>query len=183
MQYTEEELIGEPLQLILPNYNLEPLTARGADYLPYSDTQLINRYGESVPLSVSASAIRDNRNSVVGFWLLLQDIEGRNQSQTTLRDMQKRYLAVTDHALDAVIVMDSTGRVTEWNPRAEIEFGWPKSEAVGRDLADLIIPPSYRGPHKLGLQRFMATGQGKILNKRLELSALHRDGHVFFRLN
>jgi diguanylate cyclase (GGDEF)-like protein/PAS domain S-box-containing protein len=99
------------------------------------------------------------------------------------RAAQAEYLgrlnSIFDSALDAVVTMDAEGAITDWNPMAETIFGWPKSEAVGRLVADTIIPPRHREPHRLGLARFLETGTGPVLNTRMELEGLHRDGHEF----
>src|SRR5262249_54954397 len=58
-------------------------------------------------------------------------------------------------------------------------FGWSRREAIGRKLAETIVPPAYREAHQRGLERFLATGEGPVLGRRLELSALHWDGHEF----
>jgi diguanylate cyclase (GGDEF)-like protein/PAS domain S-box-containing protein len=75
--------------------------------------------------------------------------------------------------------MDTGGLITDWNPIAETIFGWSKSEVVGRSVADTIMPKRYRQAHNAGLRHFIATGDGPVLNQRLELAALHRDGHEF----
>jgi PAS domain S-box-containing protein len=84
-------------------------------------------------------------------------------------------------ALDAVVVMDSDGRVRDWNPAAERVFGYSWSEAVGNELAELIIPPAYRVAHRTAFARYLETRQPHILDRRLELSALRSDGTEFPR--
>jgi PAS domain S-box-containing protein len=84
-----------------------------------------------------------------------------------------------ERALDAFIAMDSDGRIIDWNRQAEITFGWSRQEATTRRLADLVIPPQYREAHRMGLEHFLATGEGPLLNKRTEITALHQDGHEF----
>jgi PAS domain S-box-containing protein len=69
--------------------------------------------------------------------------------------------------------------ITDWNGQAEQTFGWSRAEAVGRNLAQTIIPVALRDAHDQGLQRYLATGQRRVLNRRVELTALHRDGHQF----
>jgi two-component system sensor histidine kinase UhpB len=86
---------------------------------------------------------------------------------------------VLDGALDAIITMDAGGGITGWNAHAESVFGWPAEAAIGRDLADLIIPPSLREEHRAGLARFLATGRGPILGRRVEMTALHRGSREF----
>jgi diguanylate cyclase (GGDEF)-like protein/PAS domain S-box-containing protein len=71
------------------------------------------------------------------------------------------------------------GFITDWNPQAEATFGWSREEAVGRVLSDTIIPPRYREAHLRGLERFLETGEGPVLEQRFEIEALHRDGYEF----
>ncbi|MBI4542932.1 MAG: PAS domain S-box protein [Gemmatimonadetes bacterium] len=92
---------------------------------------------------------------------------------------EKRLEAILDAALDAVVSMDAAGVITSWNAPAEAMFGWPSSEAVGRTLADTVIPARNREAHRRGLARFLATGKGRIVGRRVEMDALHRDGHEF----
>ena len=97
----------------------------------------------------------------------------------SLRQSEARMRAVLDSALDAVVGMDARGNIVDWNPRSEVIFGWTRGEALGRNLADTIIPPQHREAHYRGLQRFLATGQEQILNRRIEITAIRRDGKEF----
>jgi diguanylate cyclase (GGDEF)-like protein/PAS domain S-box-containing protein len=96
-----------------------------------------------------------------------------------LRESEKKLQTIIDTALDAVVMMDSEGIITGWNIRAENMFGWPRNEAIGRVLHETIIPPQYRESHVSGLKLFLKTGEGRVLNARIETLALHRDGHEF----
>ena len=87
--------------------------------------------------------------------------------------------SVLDTALDAVCVMDSDGHVAGWNGIAADCFGWTEAEAVGRRLSDLIIPEPLRLAHERGLAHYLATGEGPVLNRRIEVSAIHREGYEF----
>ena len=84
-----------------------------------------------------------------------------------------------DAALDAVIAMNPDGIVAAWSKQAEETFGWKHNEAVGQALASLIIPLDLRDAHRKGLKRFLATGEGPIVNRRIEVRALHKDGREF----
>ncbi len=75
--------------------------------------------------------------------------------------------------------MSADGLIAEWNRQAEITFGWPRAEAVGRVLSETIIPPQFREAHNRGLARFLAAGEGPVLNRVLEVPALRRDGREF----
>ncbi len=86
---------------------------------------------------------------------------------------------VLETALDAVVVMKSDGVVTDWNDRAVDVFGWSRNEAVGRAMADLIIPERYREAHRNGLQRYLETGRGSVLGTRIEVAGLRKNGEEF----
>ncbi|MCA1657030.1 MAG: PAS domain S-box protein, partial [Actinobacteria bacterium] len=73
--------------------------------------------------------------------------------------------------------MDAGGFIVDWNRQAELTFGWTREEAVGRVLSDTIIPPRHREAHLRGIQRFLDTGEGPVLDQRLEIEGLHSDGH------
>jgi PAS domain S-box-containing protein len=96
-----------------------------------------------------------------------------------LRQSEARLRAVLDSSLSAIVVIDSDGVVVDWNPRAEGMFGWTREEALTRDVAGLIIPESLRAAHRKGLRRALTTGESHVLNRVVELSALHRDGREF----
>ena len=84
--------------------------------------------------------------------------------------------ALLDSALDCIISIDATGRVTEFNPAAERVFGYQRDQAVGQELANLIIPPELRERHRKGLAHYLKSGEGPMLGKRLEVKAVRADG-------
>ncbi len=92
---------------------------------------------------------------------------------------EARLRSVIDSSLDAIITIDSTSRVTGWNRPAEKLFGWSEDEALDGQLSEMIIPPRYREDHLAGLKRFLATGEGPILNRRIEITAVDRAGREF----
>lgn len=81
--------------------------------------------------------------------------------------------------LDAVVVMNADGLVADWNERAAEMFGWTAAQAVGLSMAELIIPPRYREAHAAGLSRFLETGEGPLLGRRIEISGLRKSGEEF----
>jgi PAS domain S-box-containing protein len=107
------------------------------------------------------------------------DVTERNFAEQALWASEAQMRAILDTALDAIVLMDSQGLILSWNPRAESVFGWTRTEAVGRLLADMIVPPRYREAHVRGVQRYLETGEGTLLNRPVELSALRRDGSEF----
>src|SRR5215475_9080080 len=86
---------------------------------------------------------------------------------------------ILETALDAVVIMKSDGIVADWNDRAMSLFGWSPDEAVGRIMADLIIPERYREAHRKGLRRYLESGKGDVIGRRIEVSGLRKNGEEF----
>jgi PAS domain S-box-containing protein len=86
---------------------------------------------------------------------------------------------VLETALDAVVLMREDGIVAGWNDHAVTMFGWTRQEAVGRTMADLIIPERYRAAHRNGLERYLVSGQATVLGQRAEVSGIRKDGEEF----
>jgi two-component system cell cycle sensor histidine kinase/response regulator CckA len=108
-----------------------------------------------------------------------QETARARAAEAAERHSEARTRLIIETALDAVIVMDAHGRVTDWNAQAQTMFGWSRDEAIGELLSSMIIPVALREAHNSGLDRFLTTGEGSVLNKRVELTARHRDGHEF----
>jgi len=103
----------------------------------------------------------------------------RRQAEEEVRASEERMRAMLEAALDAVVTMDASGRVVGWNQAAAAVFGYHPSEVIGRDMADLIVPERLRRQHRQGLARFLEGGRPTILDRRLELTGLRRDGAEF----
>ena len=103
----------------------------------------------------------------------------RTRVETDMRDEQRRTQAILDTALDAIVGMDHRGVITAFNPAAERLFGYSRSQALGRDLSDLLIPPVLRQQHRDGLARYLATGHGPFIDRRVETRGYRADGHEF----
>jgi len=105
-------------------------------------------------------------------------IEGRIEP-VKLGDRDEELAAILNASLEAVVGMDERGRIREWNTTAEAMFGWSRAEAVGRTVAETVIPERYRDAHTAALRRFRDTGVSKILGRRVAIEALHRSGREF----
>jgi PAS domain S-box-containing protein len=155
-----------------------------------------------VPLFAGALALRFERTGSLGYetavsvfaltgviafaaFVLVNAARGeradnlRRQAERALRLSEERTQLIVETALDAVVTINAQGMVTGWNTQAEKMFGWTRSEAMGRELAGLVIPDKLRAEHSAGLKRYVQSGVARLLNKRVELSALHRAGHEF----
>jgi two-component system, sensor histidine kinase and response regulator len=98
---------------------------------------------------------------------------------TALRRSEARKSAILDSVLDCIVTIDATGDVIEFNAAAERTFGYTKAEAIGRPLADLIVPPRLRDAHRAGLAHFLETGEGPLLGRLIEITAIRSDGTEF----
>jgi PAS domain S-box-containing protein len=142
-------------------------------------------------LAETAKAISDRRDYSVrakkfgadelglltdAFNQMLEQVQKQN---LVLIENEARVRAVLNSAISAVVVIDSAGGIIDWNVRAEQMFGRTRAEVLGEKLAEIIIPPRYRDAHQRGMKHFLATGEGPVLNRIIELSALRRDGHEF----
>jgi PAS domain S-box-containing protein len=103
----------------------------------------------------------------------------RVQTEQALRDSEARHRAVLDASLDAIVTIDHLGIVREWNPAAVTIFGYSRDAAVGKALADLIVPPRLAGRHREGLRRYVETGEGEVIGKRVRLPAIRAGGAEF----
>ena len=109
----------------------------------------------------------------------LVDVTVSLQAEQELGESRARQGAMIEAALDAIVSMDHAGRILEFNPAAERIFGHKRDDVLGRDMADLIIPPELRDHHRQGLERYLATGDAQVLERPLEISALRSDGSLF----
>jgi diguanylate cyclase (GGDEF)-like protein/PAS domain S-box-containing protein len=96
-----------------------------------------------------------------------------------LRDAEARTRAIIDTANEAFVAVDAKGRIIAWNPQAEVTFGWSRTRALGQPVVDLIVPARSRAAFEVELDRFLASAEDLLLNRRIEVDALHQDGHEF----
>ncbi|MEM7030554.1 MAG: PAS domain S-box protein [Chloroflexota bacterium] len=101
------------------------------------------------------------------------------QTETVLSEVEEQHRLIVETALDAVVSINEAGNIIGWNGTAHTVFGWAEDEVMGTSLSDVIIPDQYREAHKKGMARFLATGTGPLVNTRVEITALHKDGHEF----
>jgi PAS domain S-box-containing protein len=180
---TQEVIIGHTDHELFPPAAAQAF--RGMDErVAAANTPLVEE--ETAPLDdglhtyVSVKCpLHDAAGNVCGIFGISTDITDRKRVEGDLRAREEQLRLIIDNALDAVITIDPAGVITGWNPQAEATFGWSRREALGRVLADTIVPLHYRERHRQGLARYLATGEPVVLNRRIEVSALHRDGREF----
>jgi PAS domain S-box-containing protein len=136
-------------------------------------------HGENILSGNFASANSISGINPAEFRILSKQTNRFAEQMRFMRHREKEIKAIINAALDAVISIDSTGNVIAFNPAAEALFGYSEVEALGADMAELIVPEELRELHRKGMSHFLKTGEEKVLGKRIEISALHSDGRIF----
>ena len=101
------------------------------------------------------------------------------RTEAALRLSEATKTAILEAALDCIVTIDANGLVLDWNPAAARTFGYSWAEAVGREMAELIVPPRLREMHRNGLARAVSSGQDRITGKRIEITACRKNGEEF----
>ena len=164
----------------------------------FSATHRMPLYGRTWTTSLSTLAAFDAARDRSGVWItgavgtigsalftalvwLLATLRARavalaESMAVSLRRTEETNRRIVETALDAIVSMDAADRITGWNPRAESMFGRPRDEALGRTVAETIVPERLRETHNLGFAQFLATGKSALLGTVTETSVLGRDG-------
>lgn len=191
--YTPEELSGLTFQDITHPDDLTPDLALVNQLLAgeidtYTlEKRYLRKTGEIVWINLTAAVVRDGDGKPSYFVSVIENIHARKEAQAALRSLQlnlekqviertQQLRAALINAQDAYIMTDESGRILDWNPQAEKTFGWLAEDVMGQLLHDLLIPEKHREAHLHGMQHFLATGYGAVLNQRAEFTALCRDG-------
>ncbi len=103
----------------------------------------------------------------------------RQKAEKKILESEKRLKAFLNANPDAIIIINEQQEILEWNPRAEAIFGFSANEIYGKSLEETIIPPKYREAHAKGLQHFLKTNEGPVLNRTIEITALKKNGQEF----
>ncbi len=130
--------------------------------------------GSIIDIEVNAKFLSDGR-----FLAFIRDITDRKKAMEELRANEENTRLIMDAALDAIICVDTEGKITVWSSQAAKIFGWEREEVIGRKISDTIIPEQYRQSHNRGLLRYNQTGEGPVLNKLIEITALNKEGKEF----
>lgn len=187
--YAPEELIGRNMHELIHHtradgspYPVEEcpifkVLQEGEEHRAENDI-LWRKDGSSFSVAYSAAPIV-NSGGTEGAVVTFTNIDDRKRADAALRESELRYRTVIETANDAYIQINDRSAIREWNSAAEKIFGIDKADALGHDLAELIIPRRYRDAHRAGLLRYLETGEGPVLNTTLELTALRDPGEEF----
>jgi PAS domain S-box-containing protein len=138
-----------------------------------------HRTREGRLLDVEIAAHTLEFRGLAAVFVVVHDVTERKRAEAALRRSEARHRAILEAATDCIITMDGDGRVCEFNPAAERTFGYRRDAALGRPLAELIIPPDLRQAHRDGLARHRSTGERTVSGRRIEMRAVRADGREF----
>ncbi len=175
--WAAHEAIGRPIT------TLEPEARRGetldilrrvasGEPVDHFETTRLHKDGSIVHVSLTVSPVRDDHGTIVAASVIAHDVSER-------RIAEARRSAIFDTSLDGIVTMNAAGRIVEFNPSATRIFGFERSEVVGRTVAETIVPEDQRDAHRIGLQRYLETGDGALVGELVEVTAIRRDGTRF----
>ncbi|HVE95327.1 MAG TPA: PAS domain S-box protein, partial [Acidimicrobiales bacterium] len=174
--YSREEFLARTIVDIRPDDEvarfLEFLRTRPPGPTYFSEWRNVKADGEEINVEITSHDLVLNGRSVA--LVSVRDVTERHHAADALRRSEKRARGILAAANDAFIGMDSKGRIIEWNERAEATFGWSAAEAIGRSVADTIVPERMRESHSAGLARVLQTSESNIVNQRVEVIAIDR---------
>jgi PAS domain S-box-containing protein len=178
--YSPDEMVGHTaIDFILgddlDNTRAEMRAARRGQNTRNFDSRYVHKDGRIVTLSWMGTWSEPvRRHFFVG-----RDMTESRRAQETLRESEQLARGIIDTALDAFVQIDESGGILNWNSQAETIFGWPRQDALGKNLIELIIAEADRADLKAAFGRFLYSGQGQILGRRREIMAQRRDGGEF----
>ncbi len=141
--------------------------------------------GRIITLKGDVRYVQVNSNAIfkkgvyAGSRNIVLDVTERKQVERRMKESEARLRQIIDSSLDAVVTIDGEGLITDWSRQAERFFGFGREEAIGQLLSELIIPHQHREAHHRGMIHFHKTGEGPVLNKHLEITALRKNGEEF----
>lgn len=179
--YRPDEVVGRHYtKLFTPEYR-ESLLNQAVVQKPFFS--LVNRYshkeGHTVYTESTGVPIHDVEGRLVKWQGVDRDITVRERFEEALMASEKRTRMIVENAMDAIVIMDQNGLITDWNPKAETLFGWPAQEAIGRRMDETILPQRFRRDHRKALEHFLQTGEAALLKRLTEQTATRRDGCEF----
>jgi len=182
--YVEAEIVGQHFSRFFtpedvaagrPDATLRAAAATGRHE---EENWRVRKDGSRFWADVVITAVRDDRGALVGFAKVTRDLTERRRTEQSLRASEERFRILAVTANDAILSADRQGNITYLNPGAERVFGYSAEEATGRPLTTLM-PERFRDAHQAGLERYLATGEARVIGKTVELAGRRKDGTEF----
>lgn len=151
-------------------------TKKAEDYI----LRIVTPAGEEKILKGKGELVLNAEEKPVWFNGTCQDITAEYRLNHALQEQEEYMALLINNAPDAVIVIDEQSIIRLWNPKAEAIFGWTAAEVLGHHLGDTIIPPRYREAHNNGMRHYLATGEGNVINRTTEVTAMNNRNEELF---
>jgi len=181
--YKNSELIGENVSKLMSDENAELLKFAINHYLETDQSDLVGHSFESIGVKqdgtefdIELSISEFNASGRVCFAGFIRDVSQRSQALANEKRAKAQFENAMNAAMDAIIIIDEEGKITNFNPAAEQTFGHKFDEIANKKLSDVIIPHRYRDAHDKGMNHYLNTGEGPVLNNRIEIEGLHASG-------
>ena len=183
--YSAVEAVGQSILMLIPADRVDEeqviLERLGqGERTEHFETVRRRKDGTPVDVSLSVSPIKNSGGRIIGASKIARDITKRKQVEAALRRSDALKGAILDSAMNAILSIDQEGCVHEWNRAAGAIFGYPKAEAVGRRMDELIIPRGQREYYHNRLSEYLMTGVGSLLGRPFELTLMRADGTEFY---
>ena len=181
--YRADEIIGRPISILLPpgqeNEEHEILQRIGkGERIEHFETHRRRKDGQIIDVSVTISPVRDSVGTIVGASKIARDISAAKKAQQMLLEREAHLQSVLDTVPDAMIVIDTRGIIQSFSSAAERMFGYSAQEASGRNVS-ILMPEPDRGRHDGYLDRYMETGERRIIGIGRLVVGQRRDGSTF----
>jgi PAS domain S-box-containing protein len=180
--YTSDEIVGQHFSIFYTQEDRAAgvpervLKAARRDGRYEAESWRVRKGGERFWANVVIDAVRDDHGEIVGYAKVTRDFTERRKTEQALVESERMARGIINTALDAFAQWDQGGIVLEWNPQSEAIFGWEREEAIGRPIAELLIPVEGRAAFQAEFDRFVAGGRTTLLGHRLQMEAIRRDG-------
>jgi len=184
--YKPAELIGRNVSVLMPSPHRERHDEYLQRYLQTGEAKVIGigreleaqrRDGSNFPIELTLSEVHgggDRRH----FTGIIRDITARKRAEEALRENQARTQAILDTAVDAIITINERGIIQSANPAVERMFGYAPQELIGKNVS-MLMPSPHREQHDGYLERYLRTGEARVIGRGRELEAQRRDGSLF----
>ncbi len=183
--YSREEIIGfQPGEILQgPDTDLSTVKQieKALEKKKSIEQEILNYTKDGKPywIKMQIQPIFDNDGKLTNFISIQSDITEKKLLEDSRKASEDIIRSILKNSLDGVIVVDSEGKIVDWNNQAELIFGYTREEAIDNKLNKLIIPEEYQQAHKDGMRRYVKTGKGNVINKRIEITAKHKSGKIF----
>lgn len=144
-----------------------------------SEYRIVDKEGKIRWVNGRAVPVFNNEGSVSGYIGITLDVTEKKTSEQRIINSEESKRLILNSALDAIVIVDTASKIIFWNPQAENTFGWTAEEVTGKSLMQTIIPAEYEAAHRQGMQRYLQTGEGPILNRLIEVTACNKEGSLF----